>query len=415
VNLRCFSRVLPRRGGIVPEILLRNARVFAVASFVLLSHNARAQNLLTTLEREMRQLVEAARPSVVTIMAATAAGKSDGGGFLGLFRGKNNDPAEVKVGSGLIVSRDGFVVTKESVVRGANQIEAALADGQRFRAELVALDSSNGIAVLKMSGEKFTPAPIASAESVEAGSWVTVIGNALGMPQAVSMGVVSTVHSSGVIQISVNIDPGSNGSPIFNAQGMAVGIVSGRMGLGAAGMIPENYFSCTSLVYPLASYLPRLREIVQNYYESRGWLGVRVMADPDGRRHLRVLSLVKDGPAERSGLQVGDVITSFAGKPVDAATNLPALVAACRPGASETVKVLRGDRELSVELQIGKPAPLALNELRAVEETLLSDAENGAGKTPAQVEAKKFETFQLHQRIQNLERELKYLRSLQKR
>jgi len=378
-------------------------------------NNVRAQNLLTTLEREMRQLVEAARPSVVTIMAATVAEKSDGGGLLGLFRGKENNPPEVRVGSGLIVSSDGFVVTKESVIRGANQIETALADGQRFRAEMVALDSSSGVAVLKMAGEKFTPAPIGSAESVEAGSWVTVIGNAFGMSQAVSMGVVSAVHSSGVIQISANVDPGSNGSPIFNAQGYAVGIVSGRMGLGATGVIPENYFSCTSLVYPLASYLPRLRELVQNYYETRGWLGIRVMVEPNERRHLRVLSLVKAGPAERSGMQVGDVITSFAGKPVDAATNLPALVAACRPGASATIKVLRGESALDFEVQFGQSAPLALSELRAVEAALMSEAENRSGKTPAPVELKKLETLQLHQRIQNLERELKYLRSLQKR
>lgn len=358
----------------------------------------------------MRQLVEAARPSVVTIMATTMAVKSEGGGLLGLFRGKDNHSAEVKVGSGLIVSSDGFVITKESVVRGARQIEMALADGIQFRTEVVALDSASGIAVLKMSGEQFTPAPIGPAESIEAGSWVTVIGNALGMPQSVSMGVVSAIHSNGAIQISANVDPGSNGSPVFNAQGQAVGIVSGRMGLGAAGMIPENYFSCTALVFPLASYLPRLREIVQNYYAGRGWLGIRVMADPNDRRHLRVLSIVKSSPAERSGLQVGDVITAFAGQPVEAATNLPALVAACKPGGSETIKVLRGENEMSFDVQFGRAAPLALNELRAVESGWARSAEN---QTPAAGELKKLETLQLQQRILNLERELKYLRNLQ--
>jgi len=361
----------------------------------------------------MRQLVEAARPSVVTIMATTVAEKSESGGLLGLFRGKDRNSAEVKVGSGLIVSSDGFVITKESVVRGAKQIEMALADGIQFRAEVVALDSANGIAVLKMSGEQFTPAPIGRAESVEAGSWVTVIGNALGMPQSVSMGVVSAVHANGAIQISANVDPGSNGSPIFNAEGQAVGIVSGRMGLGAAGMIPEIFFSCTALVFPLASYLPRLREIVQNYYESRGWLGIRVMAAPNERRYLRVLSIVKSSPAERSGLQVGDVITSFAGKPVEAATNLPALVAACRPGASQIIKVLRGENEMSFDVRFGHAAPLALNELRAGEAALSGAAESRNGQTPAPGELKKMETLQLQQRILNLERELKYLRRLQ--
>lgn len=408
MNSRCFSGA-----AVLPELVLFLIRAGVVAAVVLLTPSARAQNLLTSLEREMRQLVETARPSVVTILATTMGEKPEGGGLLGLFRAKDNSAAEMKVGSGLIVSSDGFVVTKESVVRGARQIETALADGQQARAEVVALDSTSGVAVLKMSGDKFTPSPIGSAESVEAGSWVTVIGNALGMPQAVSMGVVGAIHNDGTIQISANVDPGSNGSPLFNAQGHAVGIVSGRMGLGPNSLIPENYFSCTALVFPLASYLPRLREIIQNYYENRGWLGIRVMAEPRERRHLRVLSLVKNSPAERSGLQVGDVIVAFAGKPVDATTNLPSLVGACKPGSNQPLKVLRGDNEISFDVQLGQAIPRALNELHTVTTELLSAADARNGKAPATLELQRLETFQLQQRILNLERELKYLRSLQ--
>ncbi|MDZ7367914.1 MAG: S1C family serine protease [candidate division KSB1 bacterium] len=374
-----------------------------------------AQNMLVAFERDMRQLVEAAKPSVVTIMAGTAAQKSEGGGLFGLFRGKGNNPPEVKVGSGLIVSSDGFIVTKESVVRGADQIETTLSNGQMFRAEVVALDSASGVAVLKIAGEKFSPAPIGNTESAQAGSWVTVIGNALGMPHAVSVGVMSAIHASGVIQISANVDPGSNGSPVFNTQGHAVGIVSGRMGLSPQNVMPENYFSCTALVYPLASYLPRLREIARGYYESRGWLGVTVMADTKSRS-LRVLSLVKGGPAEYAGIQVGDVITHFTNQPVDASTNLPAMVAACKPGAKEALKVMRGDSLYDFNVQIGQQMPIALNELQPVRDEIGSEAENRSGKTPTtEVELRKIENFQIHQRIRALEKELKYLRSLQQK
>jgi S1-C subfamily serine protease len=396
--------------------IFRNKGILLAALFVSQVSSAGAQNMLAALERDMRQLVEAAKPSVVTIMAATAAQKSEGGGLFGLFRGKDSNPPEVKVGSGLIVSSDGFIVTKESVVRGANQIETTLSNGQILRAEMVALDSASGIAVLKIAGEKFSPAPVGGAESGQAGSWVTVIGNAFGMPHAVSVGVMSAIHASGVLQISANVDPGSSGSPVFNTQGHAVGIVSGRMGLGPQNVMPENYFSCTALVYPLASYLPRLREIVRGYYESRGWLGVTVMADAKDRRYLRVLSLVKDGPAEHAGIQVGDVITHFTNKPVDASTNLPAMVAACKPGSKEALKVVRGDSLYSFNVQIGQQIPIALNELQPVRDEAVSDIENRTGKTPAtEVELKKIENFQIHQRIRALEKELKYLRSLQQK
>jgi len=363
----------------------------------------------------MRHLVEVAKPSVVTIMASTAAEKSGEGGLFGLFRGKKNNQPEIKVGSGLIVSSDGFIVTKESVIRGANQIEVTLVNGELFRAETVALDSASGVTVVKIAGEKFSPAQIGSAASVQAGSWMAVIGNALGMPQAVSVGVVSALHASGVIQISANVDPGSNGSPVFNAQGNAVGIVSGRMGLAPNSVIPENYFSCTSLVYPLAAFLPRLRQIIQRYYETRGWLGITVMADAKDRQHLKVLSFAKDGPAERGGLQIGDVITHFTNRPVDAFTNLPALVAACRPGTNETLTVMRGDSAIKLTMQIGQAAPIALSELQAARDEIAHDMEHDEGKASAQIEIRKIENLQLQQRIRALEKELKYLRSLQQK
>jgi len=410
--------VKPKRSRLAASlqpVSLRKVAAFIITALVFFTNSVLAQNLLTTLDREIRRLVQEAQPSVVTIMATNLSEKSEGGGLFGLFRGKENDPAEVKIGSGLIISSDGFIVTKKSVIHDANEIEITLVDERLFRAEMVALDSASGVAVLKIAGERFMPAPIGSAESLQAGSWVTVIGNALGMPQAVSMGVVSAIHASGIIQISANVDPGSNGSPIFNAQGHAVGIVSGRMGLGPNSVIPENYFSCTSLVYPLAAHLPRLREIVRHYYETRGWLGITVVADTKDLRHPRVLSVVKDSPAARAGIQIGDVITRFTNKPVAASTNLPAMVAACKPGATETLTVVRGDSALHFNVPIGQSTPIALKELQAAQDEAGSYVETLGSKAPTPTEFKKIEGLQINQRIQALEKELKYLRSLQQK
>jgi S1-C subfamily serine protease len=381
------------------------------ATFVgLLISNVAAQSLLTALEQEMRHLVQDAKPSVVTILAATAKTKKEGGLF-GLFRGRESETSEVKVGSGLIVSSDGFIVTKRSVVREAGQIEVTLIDGQLLRAELVAVDSLSEVAVLKISGERLKPARLGAAESTQAGSWVTVIGNALGMSQAVSVGVVSAMHENGVIQISANVDPGSNGSPVFSAEGKAIGIVSGRMGLDPSDAIPENFFSCTALVYPLASLLPRLREIIRGYYETRGWLGVRVVADSRDQRLPKVLSLVKDGPAERVGIQVGDVITHFAGQSIAAFTKLPEMVAAGRPGANENLRVVRGDSVINFNVQIGQQPPLALAELQTPPEAA-PEPDNGMPSIQAKF---KLENLLIHQRIQVLEKELQQLRSLQQK
>jgi S1-C subfamily serine protease len=385
--------------------------LWAATLFSLWANSVAAQTLLTALEQDMRHLVQIAKPSVVTIMAASANVKKEGGLF-GLFRSHDSDTPEFKIGSGLIVSSDGFIVTKESVVREAGQIEIVLVDGQSVPAELVALDSLSEVAVLKANGDKLTPAHLSDAESVQAGSWVAVIGNALGMPQAVSVGVVSAIHENGVIQISANVDPGSNGSPIFNAEGKAVGIVSGRMGLGPeGGNIPENFFSCTALVYPLALCLPRLRDIIRRYYETRGWLGVRVVADAKDQRLPKVLSIVKGSPAERVGIQVGDVITHFTGQPIESFQMLPEMVAACRPGTSENLRVVRGDSVINFNVQIGQQTPVALAELQPAPETV---ADSDDSKPPIQ-ENFKLENLLIHRRIQALEKELQYLRSLQQK
>ena len=371
-----------------------------------------AQTLLTALEQEMRQLVQVAKPSVVTILATTSTEKKEGGGLFGLFGSRDQDAQEVKVGSGLIISSDGFIVTKASVVQNARQIEITLADEQSMRAELVAADSASGVAVLKIHGEKWTPAKIGAINSVQAGSWITVIGNALGMPQAVSVGVVSVVHTNGTLQISANVDPGSNGSPVFNAEGSAFGIVTGRVGLHPDGTIPENYFSCTAAVYPLALCLPQLREAIRQYYETRGWLGVTVVADSKDQRHPKVLSIAKDSPAERAGIQVGDVITHFTGQPIESFTKLPEMVAACKPGGSENLRVIRGDSAIDFIVPIGPQMPVALAEMQPASE---NEQMNSESMRPAFQEKFKLENFLLRQRLQALEKEMQQLRSLQQK
>jgi serine protease Do len=247
---------------------------------------------------------------------------------------------------------------------------------------------------------------------VQAGSWVTVIGNALGMPQAVSVGVVSVVHGNGALQISANVDPGSNGSPVFDAEGNAFGIVTGRVGLHPDGTIPENYFSCTAAVYPLALCLPQLRESIRQYYETRGWLGVTVVADSKDQRLPKVLSIVKDSPAERAGMQVGDVITHFTGQPIEAFTKLPEMVAACKPGSSENLRVIRGDSVIDCIVPIGPQIPVALAELLPATAEEKNHVEYGK---PALQEKFKLENLMLYQRLQALEKEMQYLRSLQQK
>jgi hypothetical protein len=130
---------------------------------------------------------------------------------------------------------------------------------------------------------------------------------------------------------------------------------------------------------------------------------------------LRVLSFIKDSPAERAGVQVGDVITHFSNKPVEASTNLPALVAACKPGTSETLTVARGDSVIHFKVPIGQSRPVALHELQAAWRAGGDGIDKIDGQAPSPAEFKEIESLQINQRIQALEKELKYWRSLQQK
>jgi S1-C subfamily serine protease len=385
------------------------------ATFVgLLANNISAQTLLTALDQEIRHLVEAARPAVVTIVTTTLLGeKKDTGGLFGIFSERDDKIRQVKIGSGLIVSSDGFIVTKKSVVSDAIGIEVTLATEQSFPAELVALDSLSEIAVIKLNRENLPTVRIGPVSSVQPGSWVTVIGNALGMPQAISVGVVSAVYANGIIQISANVDPGSNGSPVFNVQGKAIGIISGRMGFDKTDPASESYFSGTALVHPLETNLERLREFIRHYYQTRGWLGVTVVEDPVHPEFPKIFHLVPDGPAERAGLLVGDVITHFADQPIASFTKLRGLVAACRPGEGKRLTVIRQDSVLDFNVQIGQQTPTALFELQLVTENDASIREIDDKEPPAPV--MKSESWQIRRRIQALEKELRLLKSMQQK
>ncbi len=311
-------------------------------------------------------MVKLAKPTVVTVINITkaAAGKP-GGGLFEFFRDRQTAENKVKVGTGLIISSDGFIVTKESVIRNAERIELSLDDGSLYPAEWVMQDSARGIALLKILGHGLPNATIGMKNDISAGSWITVIGNSLGVPHAVSVGVISAVQPDGMMQISANVDPGSNGSPVFNVKAEAIGIVAGRISVTEKENEHEHYFGSTALVYSLAELMPFIQDAIRSYYSKVGWIGVTVLADSSSGGHPRVLNLHEQGPGHQAGLQVGDVITHFNDYPVTSSNRLRELVMEVQPGQEAPVKVLRVHQELVLRVRVSQKTPIALQELAA--------------------------------------------------
>jgi serine protease Do len=275
-----------------------------------------------------------------------------------------NVPREQKrrsLGSGFIVSDDGYILTNSHVVEKADEVTVTLLDKEEFKAKVVGADLKTDIALIKITAKKKLPhVELGSSEKLEVGEWVVAIGNPFGLGHTVTAGIVSAkgrIIGSGpyddFIQTDASINPGNSGGPLFNLKGEVVGIntaiVQGGQGIGFATPIQ------------LAKSI--LGQLKDKGKVTRGWLGVFIQPlSPDlaenlgvrERKGALVSDVTKDGPAEKAGIRSGDLITAFNGKEILDEHELPALVAVTRPGTKVAVKVIREGKEQTFTVAIAE-------------------------------------------------------------
>ena len=258
------------------------------------------------------------------------------------------------LGSGFIISKDGYVLTNNHVVEGAETVIVRLNDRREFIAEIVGTDPRSDVALLKLDATDLPVAKIANSMEVKRGQWVVAIGSPFGFDYSVTAGIVSATGRAlpdesyvPFIQTDVAINPGNSGGPLFNLEGEVVGINSqiftrsgGFMGLSFA--IPMN------LVMNVA------KQIQEDGVVRRGWLGVLIqevnrdlalsfgLEKPMG---ALIAQASDSGPAGKAGVQPGDVVVRFDGQDVERSSDLPPMVGLVRPGTTVPVDVVRqGDR-----------------------------------------------------------------------
>lgn len=267
------------------------------------------------------------------------------------------------LGSGFVISADGFILTNDHVVDGADEITVKLSDGREFEGEVRGLDPKLDLALIKIdAGEDLPVAKLGESDSIKVGEWVMAIGNPFGLEQTVTVGIVSAkgrVIGAGpyddFIQTDASINPGNSGGPLFNMQGEVIGIntaiVAGGQGIGFA--IPVNMAK---------QIIPQLRD---DGHVKRGWLGVTIQAldaelansfgleKPHG---ALINEIVKDSPADRAGMQRGDILLAYNGELIEELSDLPRLVAATPVDKTVKVKIFRDGQEREVKVTIGEMA-----------------------------------------------------------
>lgn len=326
------------------------------------------------------ELAENVRNGVVNIQAVKN-GKSGGRVFRHFFgnpRGQRNpfedflgpgfdwnDPSEgfqqKSLGSGFIIDREGYIVTNNHVVENADEIKVKLANGKEFDAKVVGRDSRTDLALIKINGTSdLQPLKMGDSDTLKVGSWVVAIGSPFGLEQTVTAGIVSakgrTIGAGpydNFIQTDASINPGNSGGPLINTKGEVVGIntaiIASGQGIGFA--IPINMAK---------EVIPQLKDKGK---VTRGWLGVGIQEvtsdlaksfDLKEKKGALVSQVFRGSPAEKAGIEQGDVILEFDKKEIAESKDLPMIVAATPVGKTVTIKILRNGKSMTKDVKVGE-------------------------------------------------------------
>lgn len=370
----------PRSGWRTLAISSLVSAVLIASSITLPGHSATEQNPVSaTVGPDIRDgfadLIEQVEPAVVTIEVnkTVAPQRSAFGGdpraeefFERFFGGRGlpqQRPRQAQgVGSGFVIDDAGYIVTNNHVVEGTDNVTVRLIDGSEYEAEIVGFDTQTDLALLKIDADDLTVSKLGDSDDTRVGDWVVAIGNPFGLGGTATAGIISARSrdiNSGpyddYLQIDAPINRGNSGGPVFNTEGEVVGVNTaifspngGSVGIGFA--IPVN----------------QVRDIVEELRTDgsidRGWLGVQLqnidndLADSLGlesRDGALVADVVKDSPAERAGIEVGDVIVEFDGNEVADGRALARLVGNSDSGDRTGLVVVRDGEEIDLRVRLG--------------------------------------------------------------
>ncbi|CAM5780082.1 DegQ family serine endoprotease [Castellaniella caeni] len=310
------------------------------------------------------------------------------------------------IGSGFIISSDGYVLTNNHVVDNSNGIFVTMTDGKEYKAKVIGTDARTDIALLKIDAKGLKPLVIGDSNTLKKGQWVLAIGSPFGLDSTVTAGIVSAINRDTgdylpFIQTDVAVNPGNSGGPLIDLNGHVVGINSQIISRSGG-------FMGISLAIPIDEVMRVVDQLKAHGKVTRGRIGVQITEVQDdvakalglGTAHGALVSSVEpDGPAAKAGIHAGDVITAFNGEKIEHMTDLPRLVGATRPGTEATIQVWRKGKAVDLKAKVaeldqkavgqqGEQAPSAsgVDRLGLSVEALPADADQNQGVAVAQAQ-----------------------------
>jgi len=308
-----------------------------------------------------------ASPAVVSITASRTTRQVEPSFGLLFGRPRQREERQIGLGSGVIVSPEGYLLTNNHVIEGADDIEVELGDGRNARAKTIGTDPESDIAVLRIELDKLPTLTFGDVEHLQVGDVVLAIGNPFGVGQTVTSGIVSALGRNALgintfenfIQTDAAINPGNSGGALVDVAGNLLGIntaifsrTGGSLGIGFA--------------IPVSTARQVMESLIKEGRVTRGWIGVEPRdltpeiaktLDLPVKQGVLITGLVENGPASEGGIRLGDVVLKVADAQVNNTPQLLNAVAALKPRQTATVTVQRGDKRLDVAVTVGQRPP----------------------------------------------------------
>ena len=304
------------------------------------------------------KIFERVNPSVVNISALQLVSDGDGLGSAAPLQSKKRK----NLGSGVIISDDGYIVTNSHVVESEAGLAVTLADGQVYRGNVIGKDVLTDIALIKINSKHLQVATLGNSDVARIGHWILAIGNPFGFNNTMTHGIVSGIgrvispderrkRFDNFIQVDAAINPGNSGGPLVDLNGDVIGINTAMTatGSGIAFAVPINN---------VKTILPSLRDLG---YVPRGWIGI-IAQEVSPKKNtpsstmnvqLKVLEVVSGSPAEKAGVKKGDRLMKVNSKELTSLQNLSAVIAKHQPGTVMRIEIMRGTGILTVPIKVG--------------------------------------------------------------
>jgi len=331
--------------------------------------SASSQGVLESLEQNITGLVESVKPSLVTIETEVFPGSREKASRLTSF-----------VGSGVIYSPEGYVLTTSSVVRGMKDFKVTLSNDKSYRAKLIGTDFQTNIAVLKIDARGLRSAKFGNSDRVKGGSWITVVGNSYGLPTAVSFGIVNGIREDKTIQMSANVSPGNSGGPVLNTRGEVIGLVSAKLSetsfIEALKLYEDKErrtinFPPTEIEIPssgisLAIPINLVREksdwIIKNSTSiEKGYLGVYLEdLDKETKEEMNInggiliAGVVEGSPADKAGLEDEDIVIEYDQEKVKDSDQFREMINNTPPNKMIRLQIIRDGKKENLSVKLGR-------------------------------------------------------------